>query len=92
MNIEDYWLTVVYYDSVTPKSTNIVECLHYNYLPFRNIKELNDLVDEMSKDQEKQFLSFLRKSDLSPFTRAKLAGQIVDNNFFFKQEEDLVEE
>ncbi len=52
--------------------------------------ELNNLVGKMNGEERKRFLNLLQNSDLRPQTRAHLAGQIVDDAFFWKQQEDLV--
>ncbi|MEE8409997.1 MAG: hypothetical protein V3T05_10350, partial [Myxococcota bacterium] len=53
--------------------------------------QINELVGKMDGDKRQRFLTLLRRSDLRPQTRAKLAGQVVDNNFFWRQQEELVE-
>lgn len=54
-------------------------------------EDLNLVCSQIDKTERSRFLDLIRSSDLRPQTRAQLAGQIVDNNFFWKQEEDLVE-
>lgn len=53
--------------------------------------ELNNLVSPMSREQAQRFYHLIRNSDLTPQTRAKLAGDIVDNHLFWRQQEELVE-
>ena len=52
--------------------------------------QVDTLVGEMNDEQRARFLDFIRSSDLSPHTRAKIAGRIVDNTFFWEREEELV--
>jgi hypothetical protein len=53
--------------------------------------QLEGLVAAMSSDQRSAFHALLRSSDLTPQTRAKLAGGIVDDTLFFAQQDELVE-
>ena len=53
--------------------------------------ELNEVCSKIDSKEYARFLDLVKSSDLRPQTRARLAGQIVDNNFFWKQEEQLVE-
>jgi len=53
--------------------------------------ELNEVCSKIDSKENARLLDLLKSSDLRPQTRARLAGQIVDNNFFWKQEEELVE-
>ncbi|MBT6177581.1 MAG: hypothetical protein HOI23_10065 [Deltaproteobacteria bacterium] len=52
--------------------------------------ELNEVCSKIDSKQYARFLELVKSSDLRPQTRARLAGQIVDNNFFWRQEEELV--
>lgn len=52
--------------------------------------EINEVCSKIDSKQYARFLDLVKSSDLRPQTRARLAGQIVDNNFFWRQEEELV--
>lgn len=53
--------------------------------------ELLALCKSMKGDDKKRLYQLIATSDLTPQRRAKLAGAIVDDTFFFKTEENLVE-
>jgi hypothetical protein len=53
--------------------------------------KLNAWVGQLSPDEQVRFYGLVASSDLSPRTRARLAGTIVDNPLLWRQEERLVE-
>jgi hypothetical protein len=54
-------------------------------------RELENLVARMSGRERERFYGMLRDSDLTPATRAAIAGRLVDRAFFFRDEERLCE-
>lgn len=54
-------------------------------------RELEALVARMSGRERERFYGMLRDSDMTPATRAAIAGRLVDKAFFFRDDEQLCE-
>ncbi len=52
--------------------------------------KLRSFLNGMDKAQKTSFLAQIKSSDLSPFTRARLAGEIVSRDIFWKLDEETV--
>ncbi|MED5465128.1 MAG: hypothetical protein VX699_10765, partial [Myxococcota bacterium] len=76
---------------LTALNQKTVTCLEeiFSQLDGEGLKKLCQMLD--SPEDKARFLALVKTSDLLPGTRARLAGQLVTEKFFWKEEEYLVE-